>query len=265
MGAIIARMFKDRRISLLVYCLSGVAFLEMYVAIYPSIAAQSANFTELLKNYPQEFMKAFGIEKLDMSTLENYIAMEHFSLIWPLMLVIFMIAIAGSALAGEVERGTIELLLARPLSRLKMFIARYVYGLIALVIFILTTVFTIVPLAQMHHVAYSVDRFGIVAIMGLFFGLAIYSLAMLVSALSSEKGRVSMVMGGLLVLMYVLNLVAALKENLSDLKYFSFFHYFDAQSALTKGELNMTSVWVFVSVIIVSTIAGAVVWTRRDV
>jgi hypothetical protein len=104
-----------------------------------------------------------------------------------------------------------------------------------------------------------------VAIVGLLFGLAVFSLAMLVSALFSEKGHVSMVMGGLLVLMYVLNLVAALKDSLADLKYLSFFHYFDAQSALTNGELNLASVWVFGAVIVISTVMGAVVWKRRDV
>lgn len=265
MLAIIIRMFKDRRISLLVYCLSGVAFLEMYVAIYPSISASAARFTELFESYPKEFMKAFGIEKLDMSTLENYIAMEHFSMIWPLMLIIFMISIAAGAMAGEVERGTIELLLSRPISRLKLFFSRYLYGFVALVIFILATVFAIIPLAEIHNVTYDTERYLIVAVLGLFFGLAVFSLSMLISALFSERGRVSMIMGGTLVLMYVLNLVAALKENLSDLKYLSFFHYFDAQSALTKGELNLTSVWVFAGVIIVSTIIGAMVWKRRDV
>ncbi|MFA5107010.1 MAG: ABC transporter permease subunit [Patescibacteria group bacterium] len=265
MWSIIVRFLKDRRISLLVYCLSGVAFLEMYVAIYPSIFSQAARFNELFQSYPKEFLKAFGVDRLDMSTLENYIAMEHFSMIWPLMMIILMISIAGGALAGEIERGTIELVLSRPISRLKLFIGRYTYGFIALAIFILTTVFMIIPLAELHNVTYDAGRYYLIAILGLLFGLAVFSLAMLASALFSEKGRVSMIMGGLLVLMYVLNLVAALKENLSDLKYLSFFHYFDAQSALTKGELNLTSVWVFAGIIVVSTIVGAVVWKRRDV
>ncbi|MDD5342505.1 MAG: ABC transporter permease subunit [Patescibacteria group bacterium] len=265
MKSLITRFFKDRRVSLLVYCVAGIGFLEMYVAIYPSISSQAARFNELFASYPQEFLKAFGIDRLDMSTLENYIAMEHFSMIWPLMLVIFMISIAGGALAGEIDRGTIELLLARPISRLKLFIGRYLYGFIALVIFILATVFTVIPLAEMHKVTYDADRYLIISILGLFFGLAVFSLSMLVSALFSERGRVSMIMGGSLVLMYVLNVVASLKENLSDLKYLSFFHYFDAQSALTKGELNWTSIWVFAGIIIVSTIIGAMVWKRRDV
>lgn len=265
MKNLILKMFKDRRTSLLVYAIAGIGFLEMYVAIYPSIFKQAARFNELFASYPQEFLKAFGIDRLDMSTLENYIAMEHFSLIWPLMLVIFMISIAGGALAGEIERGTIELLLARPISRLKLFIGRYLYGFIALVIFILATVFAIIPLAEIHKVTYNADRYLIISILGLLFGLAVFSLSLLVSALFSERGRVSMILGGSLVLMYVLNVVASLKENLSDLKYLSFFHYFDAQSALTKGELNLTSVWVFAGIIIVSTIIGAMVWKRRDV
>lgn len=265
MIAIIKRLFKDRRISLMIYCVSGIGFLEMYVAIYPSIASQADRFNELFQSYPEGFLKAFGIEQLNLSTLENYLAMEHFSLIWQLMLLIFMISIAGGALASEIEKGTIELLLSRSISRLKLYFSRYLYGFLALVIFAVTTIFTIIPLAELHGIKYDAGRYVTVAILGLLLGLAVYSVSLMISAMSNEKGRVSMIMGASLVLMYVLNLVAALKESLSDLKYLSFFHYFDAQAALTKGELNLTSVWVFAAIIVVSTVIGAVVWKTRDV
>src|SRR3989338_9098352 len=92
MSALIARMFKDRRASLLVYCAAGVGFLWMYIAIYPSIAGEAERFNDLFQNYPEGLLKAFGIDQINLSTLENYISMEHFSLIWPLMLIICMIS-----------------------------------------------------------------------------------------------------------------------------------------------------------------------------
>lgn len=265
MIALVSRMLKDRRVSLLVYCIAGIGFLWMYVAIYPSIEGQADRFNELFQSYPEGFMKAFGIDQINLSTLENYIAMEHFSLIWPLMMFFFIISIAAGGLSGEVERGTIELLLARPISRLKLFFSRYLFGALALIVFIILTVFAIIPLAELHNVTYATSRYIDVALIGLLLGLAVFSLSLCLSALFSEKGRVSMIMGGSLVLMYVLNVIAALKENLSDLKYLSFFHYFDSQAALTKGEISLASVWVFVAVIVVSTIAGAFFWKRRDV
>jgi len=74
-----------------------------------------------------------------------------------------------------------------------------------------------------------------------------------------------MVMGGILVAMYALNLIASLKENWEELKYLSFFHYFDYGAALIDKVIAWESLVVFVGVIFVSVIAGAIVFLKRDI
>lgn len=262
---VILRMFKDRKISLVVYSVAAIGFLWMYVAVYPSIGKQAEQFTKLYESYPESLMKAFGIDKIDLTSFENFISIEHFSLIWPIMLAILLISIASGSFAGEIERGTNEMVLSRPISRARLFAGRYLFGVCAMVLFVVVSVFAVLPLAALHGVDVVAGRFLFIAALGALFGLAVFSVSLLVSALVSERGRVSMIMGGLLVVMYVLNVVAALKENLSDLRYLSFFHYFDYQTVLTKGTITATSIWVFSAVIVVSTIAGVLLWKRRDV
>jgi ABC-2 type transport system permease protein len=263
--AIVARMFKDRKGSLMIFIGAGLAFLWLYVAIYPSVGGQADQFKQLYESYPESILKAFGIEQVNLSTFENFIAIEGYSLIWPMMLAIMVISMAAGMLTGEIERGTIELLLAKPISRLKLFFSRYLYGVLSTLIFTVVTVLAIWPLSKIHHVVYQLDRHVGMVALGMLLGLAIFSLAMLVAAIFSEKGKVAMITGGLLVVMYVLNIVASLKESWSDLKYASFFHYFDYQAVLAKGSINVVSVWVFVVVIVISTIVGALVWRKRDV
>jgi ABC-type transport system involved in multi-copper enzyme maturation permease subunit len=50
--------------------------------------------------------------------------------------------------------GTVELLIARPVSRLKLFVARYAAGMGILITFTVISVFTIIPLAGLHGVEY---------------------------------------------------------------------------------------------------------------
>jgi ABC-2 type transport system permease protein len=237
----------------------------MYVAMFPSIQAQAANFDELMKNYPEALMKAFNLEELSFNTLEKFLAMEQFSFVWPLMVMFMLISLAGASIAKEIERGTMELLLSRPISRIKIFFSRYLAGLASLFAFTIFSIFAVVPLAKLHHLDYVFANHLTVAMLGFLFGWAIFSLAMMFSAMFSERGKVYMLTGGILLLMYVLNIVAALKENLDKLKYISFFHYFDTQQALVYNVIKEEAILVFAGVTIVCTICGALWFKKRDV
>ena len=154
MTAIFWRSIKDRRISLIVYMAAALLFMWMYVAMFPSIAAQAESFTALIESFPPAVFEAFGIEDLNMSTIESFLSVEHFSLVLPIMLIFMLTSVAGRALAGEIELGTVELLIARPVSRLKLFVARYAAGMGILITFTVISVFTIIPLAGLHGVEY---------------------------------------------------------------------------------------------------------------
>jgi hypothetical protein len=78
------------------------------------------------------------------------------------------------------------------------------------------------------------------------------------SSLFSEKGRANFIPAGILVLMYVLNIVAGLKDNLKNLKYFSFFYYYNPGKFLVYGEVDNRAWWVFLGTFLVATILAAI-------
>jgi uncharacterized membrane-anchored protein YitT (DUF2179 family) len=102
-------------------------------------------------------------------------------------------------------------------------------------------------------------------ILGLLFGGAIYSMTTLFSALFSERAKTYFFSVGIIVVMYALNIVASLKDNLSDLKYFSFFHYFDTNKALVDNQIDPLAYYIFGGVIIGSTLLAALIFNRRNV
>jgi ABC-2 type transport system permease protein len=245
--------------------LAALLFMWLYVALFSSIREQSAALARALQSLPEVFFKALGIEKLDISTIESFLAVEHFSFIWPIMAILLVLAIAGAGFAGQVEQGTAEMLLSRPVSRLKIFIAKYAVGIFSLFVFTIVSVFTIVPLAALHDVDYAIANFASAAAISFLFGWAVFSVAVLFSVIFSEKSRVYMVSGSILVVMYVLNIVAALKESLSDLKYGSFFHFYDYNDALLRNNLKPTGILVFSGVAVACTIAAALWFRKRDI
>jgi len=265
MWTIFWRTLKDRRILLLIYTLSSIALLWMYIALFPSFKDQSASLEALIKNYPESFLKAFNFDIKSFTTLEGYLATEQFSFVWPIMVIFMTIGFSGSALAGEIEKGTIEILLSQPISRAKLFFSRYLAGLLMLILFVIFSVFSVLPLSLAYNISFSSENFMTMAVLGLMFSAAIYSIGIFLSSVFSDKGKVFFISGGLLVGMYVLNILSALKENLSDLKYFSFFYYFNPAKALIYQQIDPWAYGVFLGVTFVLTTLGLIIFSRRDI
>ena len=176
-----------------------------------------------MENYPEGMMKAFNIETISFDRLENFLSIENYSIIWPLMAMFMMVSLAGYSISKEIEKGTAEILLAKPVSRLKIYFSRYLTGVIVLLAFTFVSVFSAVPLAEIYNVDYAIDHHVKIFILSFLFGWAIFSVSLMLSSMFSEKGRTYAASGGLLLLMYVMNLVASLKEDLGNLRYTSFF------------------------------------------
>jgi ABC-2 type transport system permease protein len=267
MIAIIKRTLKNRKTSTIVYSLGIMLFSLMYVSLFPTMKEAAGQLAGLMEAFPEGFMAAFGIEDIALmfESLEGFMAGELFSFIWPIMVIFMMVSLAASSIAGEAETGTIEIQLSQPISRVKNFFGQYLAGLIILLSFVLISVYSIILLAMMFNVEYAVGGYHKIAVLGFLFGFAVYGISLLISSILSEKGKANFLAGGILILMYVLNIVAALKDSLSDLKYFSFFYYFNVTEALVRQNVDTNACLVFGVVGIISVAMAAFWFNRRDI
>lgn len=265
MWTVFWRSLKDRRVLLLIYTLSSVILLWMYVAFFPAFKDQSAAMEKMLEAYPESLMKAFNFDIKSFTTVEGFLSTEQFSMMWPLLLILMLVGFAGASIAGEIEKGTIELLISQPISRAKLFLSRYLAGVLMLLIFVVFSIFAAIPLAEAYNINFKADNFVTMAVLGFIFGLSIFSLGMFFSSIFSDKGKVFFATGGLLVVMYVLNIVSSIKESLVDLKYFSVFYYFNPSKALVYHQIDNWAYLVFISSAFILTILGLIIFTRRDI
>lgn len=265
MKTIILRELKDKKISLIVYCLALLGTLFMYASIYPTIQDSWQEMQKLYESYPKELYEAFGIQNLSIDTLEKFLAVEQFSFVWPIAALFFAVSRAGSTLAGEIEKGTMGLYLALPISRTKLFAAKYLSYMASLSIFIVFSVFSVIPVAAIFNLSVNIGNISKVALLSFLFMWAVYAVALLVSALVSERSKVYMILGGGLIAMYVMNVVASLKQSFSWLSNYSAFHYFNAQDILSGGNILLSSIIVFGLTIIGASILGVIAFNKRDI
>src|SRR4030042_3610836 len=263
MWPLFTKTLKTNRISLLVYNAICIGFVWFYAAFYPSISKESDKLKEAFKAYPQDLMKAFGID-MDkfISSFEGFIAGEYFSMLWPIILIVLIIAYAGSAIAGEIESGTIELLLAQPISRLRLFFSKYFSGLFIIALFIAISNSSVILFARLYNVSFHWEHFLTISILGFLFAFAIYGICFMLSAVSSSKGRPAALTGGVLIIMYALNIFSNFQKSLENLKYASFFHYYDQNAALLNNHIAALSIAVFLAVGITCTVVGAIAFVK---
>jgi len=260
------RMLRDKWKSFVIYAIAAVAFLEMYIALFPTISQQAGQFNELLKTMPPELFKAMNMDPATLSfgNLQSYLSSEYMSFLWPILAVIFAISLANYISVSEIDKGTIETLASLPAKRIRIFFERYMAGLLLLIGFCIISLFGAIPLAIIHNTDFIIGNFYTATIGSFMFIWAVYSLATLFSVIFSEKGKATMASGGILIIMYVVFIVSTLKESLKDLQYISFFNYFSGSDLLAKNTYPEFSILVLGGFAVVVAIVAAFWFNRRD-
>ena len=113
---VLLKSLRDQRRALLWWGIGLVILAAFTMAFYPSFA-DAPEFDKLLEEMPEWLAKSFAGDVSDLSSPEGYLNSNLFVLFLPLLFMIFAIAQGSGTIAGEEDRGTLELLLSNPLAR----------------------------------------------------------------------------------------------------------------------------------------------------
>lgn len=260
----ISRELKDRKWSLIAFSIGSLIMLWLYVATFRSSQASAAQLQELVKNYPKGFLEAFGISDLNPSSIEQYLNAKHFSFLWPLFAIILAISRAGGQVAGEVQSGSIGLLLATPKSRSQLLASKFLAGIATIGIFSAVSVFGVIPLAAAYSIPTHLHILLAAWALCALFMTSVYSIAFAASVSFSTTGRVVSLVSGFLIVSYAAHIASLILPSLSALKYISVFYYFNTAKVLATGHIPFSSLVVFLCIIAVSVSYSFWRFNRRD-
>jgi beta-exotoxin I transport system permease protein len=226
------------------------------VSIYPSI--ESA-LTKAVRNYPTALKEAFGVGEL--TSVEQYLHAEMLSLIVPLAVGYLAVRSVASGLSGAAESGRLDVLLSAPVSRSRLVAAGFAA--------------TAIELATVLAVAVALTMIGsLLSSAGLSFGLAlagfagVWPLALLFAGMGIVVAgwslRTSVVTGsvaGVLVGMYVVDLIGRLDPSLDAIRYASVFRYYG--TAVENGIDTLSFLGVTAAAVALAAL-GSLLFERRD-
>lgn len=261
------RLLRTERTKLVVLSAAMAAWFALMMLIVRNAAEDVTVKTQFAGS---AFTRGFGLT--DLISPDAIIAqLTGVSFNHPIVLALVgavTIAPGARACQGELERGTLDMTLARPVSRAAYLLGYVAYVLIAVTVLMVVAWAAILGFDRLLAVPGEL-QVGRVSVMCLNAGLVFATfagIALLISVLLGRRGNAVFVTIGVLVVMYALTFAerawsAELLERLGPL---SIFHWFDPGNTL-MGVPVYTSDLVVPAAVFAAGVAGALWWfERRD-
>jgi ABC-2 type transport system permease protein len=256
LGALVSAHLSDRRRSLLAWGLPLGLWSAFIVLIFPSVEGA---LSKAVKSYPSALKEAFGIGEL--TSVEQYLHAEMLSLIVPLALGYLAVRAVASGLSGAAESGRLDVLLSAPVSRRRLTAASFIATAVELAIVLAITILVtgLGSLVSGADLSFADTLAGYANVWPL--ALVFAGLGIVASGFSLRTTVVTGAVAGVLVTMYVIDLVGRLDPSLSGVRYASVFKYYG--NAIQDGIDPVAFVGVVAAAVALAAL-GSWLFDRRD-
>lgn len=259
---LIRRGFADKRISLAIYAAGVLLYAVFILAIWPSM--ETSGLSQIWENYPENLKKAFGAT-INFASFDGFITLEYLSNMWVIIMAVFAIGTGANALSGEIERGTMELLLAQPITRRSVVVSRHFYFSLALIGLIVAALAPIAVGASL--VGGEINYHGLLAvgILAFFFYGAIGSYTFMFSSMFNSRGMSISLASGVIIFAYALDLLSKFNDTVNNFHFLSLFDYYDPYRHLHDASYAWGDIAVLAGIIVVCTGVAVTWFERRDI
>jgi ABC-type transport system involved in multi-copper enzyme maturation permease subunit len=257
-----------RGIAGLISLLVGLWFFELIQPLVANSLGGPQGLDPFLRALPpgiQALMKTQP-EFIMLSGLAGYLSIGFNHPLYYVMVASALVGFICRSLAGEMDRGTIQIALARPISRARVYAARVAGAIVIMLALAAVGPLGLVSGMALAHPAGTLDYGNFLPTMaaGLLLFWAIAGLTLLGAAASDTTGRAVAWATGWLIIFYFIEYFATLWSQLKPIAPFSIFYYYDPAQALVNGAVPVTNVVVLLLVGAVGAVAGLVIFQRRD-
>lgn len=225
MRTLLAQRLAERRNAVLGWALGWSVLVGMYVATWPTVRSHAEQYEGILRDLPAALRSAIGSSGPGaFGTPAGYLTAELLAITGPLLAMTMGVLLGAGALAREEEDGTLEVLLAQPVSRTEVLLARCAEAVLELLGVLLlggVVLFLLGTLVDLQLGLLTCLRAtGMLALLG-GEGLA---LGLLVGAVTGRPGRSRALAGAAGLLVFLLNALGPSIHWLSGLVVVSPFH-----------------------------------------
>lgn len=256
---IVRRALVEWRWQIFWYGVGTALYAVFMILLFPS-------FRETLTQtaYPEEFLQFFGVGS-DLSNAAVFLTAEYISFI-PVVLMVFGLVAGTGALAGEEGRGSLEILLAQPIPRARLYWSK----VLALVVAILAILAIIsagwaATLLVVDLEGEVTVRDALVAHAGMFPIVAWFAAAgLFTGAIAPSRGQATGILSALLIVAFLATSLAQVMSTIAWVRWLSPYTYMDGPTLLIEGP-DLGHVAVLLAGAAILTLLGLLGFAGREI
>jgi ABC-2 type transport system permease protein len=263
LGSVFLRALQDQKRPL-AWWAAGWAFLALTSALlFPSVSGMP-ELTQMLENDAPPLIKALLGELSNLQSPTGYLNARIFILMGPLLFIIFGVLAGSGAVAGEEERGTLDLLLSTPLSRTRLVLNKLASMLVGFAALGFVLWASLAVGASIVGMEIGLLELASAILANILLALVFSTLALVLGCATGKRGNSGGIAAGVAVLLYFVNTFGQLVNWLEPLRVITPFYHATIPDALTEGLSWQNALLPFaVSALLV--LAALLLFNRRDI
>jgi ABC-2 type transport system permease protein len=236
-----------------------ILFGAVYISIFPGLFEQLKSLKDLA------IYKLVGMQ---LGSVEGYMASVVLVYI-PILLCIYCIIASTSTLAGEEDNGTLELIVAMPLSRWQILTAKALaLSVVALFIMIIASIGNafILTVIKINN-PINVTPFGLfTALMSsLPLALVFIMIGFFLGAILPNRRISATAMTIFFIASFFLENIAGMAKSLEPIRYFSLFNYYNTTETIFSDGAQLSDILILLEIAVVFFILALICFKRRNI
>ena len=256
--------FKMKFKSVISWSIALFLIIFILMSIYPTMASEAELLNDMLANFPEEFLMAFGMDGLDMSTVLGFFGIYMFI---NQICVSIQAANYGFSLVSVEERElTADFLLTKPVGRSTILTSKLLAALTSLaitnIVIWVTSLVTVSLFSDGRPYETSILVLLLLTVTGL--QLFFLTVGMLISLLLRKIRNVTPLSMGLVFGLYVINAFGGMIGD-DKLTYITPFKHFDSNYIVKNAAFDLPLVSISVAVIVISVVGSYILYNKRNI
>ena len=241
----------------------GIASLNVLVMLFYPAVADRPEINDIIESLGPAFESVFTGQIEDFTSPEGFVQSRLFTFLHPLLFIALGIVLGSGAVAGEEERGTLDLLLSNPLNRWRVVAEKFAAGLGAMAVMAAGSWagMAIGALIVSMEIGYGrlAEATASAALLGTVFG----TFALALGSWRGKRGTAAGVTAATGVGMYLVNSLAPLADWSAPFGRLSPFHYYSSAKPVFNG-IDPVHALVLAGLVAMLAAAALVTFERRD-
>lgn len=254
---------KAYRKSTVIWSVSLIAVMVLFMSLFPAFAKDTEEFTKLLKGYPESLRKAIG---LNLDHLFTILGFYTYALTFIVLIgAIQAMNLGTSIVSKEAREKTADFLLTKPVTRTTIISAKLMAAFVSLVLTnIVYNALAYLTATQVKTEDFNLSIFFQLSLTLFFVQLIFLAIGIVISVMVS---KIKSVLTVSLATVFSFYFIGVIGETTGDgkLRYLSPFKYFDTARLMQNSGYEAASFIAGALIIVIAVTASYIIYAKKDI